>query len=74
MVDPFLTCDSIPTWKHLINRPLTTNERISLIMDIFSDRKEAETVKYLHGDDAQSFVDVIDEVLAHSFISEERTH
>ena len=49
----------------MINRPLAKDERISLITDIFSDRDETEVVKCLSGDDAQSFVDVIDEVLPH---------
>ncbi|KAF9642811.1 kinase-like protein [Thelephora ganbajun] len=53
---------SIPAWKRLIDRPLATNERTSLIKDIFTDRDEIEMVRRLHGDDAQSFVDVIDEV------------
>ena len=48
---------------------LTADERISLITTIFSDRDEVEIVKDLQGDDAQSFVNVIDEVLR-PFISE----
>ena len=60
----------IPAWKRLIIRPLVANERVSLITYIFSDRDETEAVKRLRGDDAQSFVDVVDEVLPHSFISE----
>jgi len=59
----------IPAWKRLIDCSLTTDERISLIATIFSDRGEVEMVKDLSGDDAQSFVNVIDEVLRH-FISE----
>jgi len=66
-----LTCDRIPTWKCLINCPLGTNERISLIADIFSDHNETEMAKRLCGSDAQSFVDVAVEVLCHSFIPEE---
>ena len=61
----------IPAWKRLIDLPLATDERISLITDIISDRGEAEAIKHLQGDDAQSFVDVIDEVPPHSFISKE---
>ena len=56
-------CSGIPAWKRLIDRPLAKDERISLIADIFSDRDETEVVKCLRGGDAQSFVDVIDEVL-----------
>ena len=51
----------------MIHHPLGTTERISLITDIFSDRDEAKTVKRLRGNDAQSFIDVVDEVLPHFF-------
>ena len=56
----------IPAWKRLIDRPLTKDERIPLITNIFSDYDELEDVKRLYRDDAQSFVDVVDEVLPHS--------
>ena len=56
-----------------MRRSLSTDERVSLIMRIFSDPDEAEAAKRLCGDDAQSFVDVLDEVLAHCPILEERT-
>ena len=46
----------------MIDHPLTLDERISLITGILSDRYETETVKHLCGVDAQSFVDVIDQV------------
>jgi hypothetical protein len=55
-------CSGPPTWKRLISRPLATRERTSLITVIFSDSSEAEAVRLLCGDDAQAFVDVIDEV------------
>jgi len=67
----FLTCDRIPAWKHLIDCPLGTNERIPLIADIFSNCDETEVVKCLSGDDAQSFVDVVDEVLPYFFLTSE---
>lgn len=57
----------VPAWKHLIDHPLSTDRRISLIMAIFSDRSEVSTVNHLCGDDAQTFVDVIDEVGASTF-------
>lgn len=66
----FLASSTVPAWKRLIDRPLDTNERISLITDIFSDRSEIEAVRHLGGDDAQSFVDVMDEVSLSSFNSE----
>ena len=64
-------CSGIPAWKRLIDRPLAVDERIPLIVSLFSDRDETEAIKRLHGSDAQSFVDVIDEVIPHSLISEE---
>ena len=41
---------------------LTSDGRISLITDIFSDRNETEAVLHLREDDARLFVEVIDEV------------
>lgn len=52
----------IPAWRRLISRPLPINERISLVMAIFSDRNEVGEVNHLSGNDAQTLVDVIDEV------------
>lgn len=60
----------IPAWRRLISQPLPTDERVSLIATIFSDRNEVDTVNLLRGDDAQTFVNVIDEVPSRSFISE----
>ncbi|KAF9644747.1 kinase-like protein, partial [Thelephora ganbajun] len=57
-----LTLD-LPAWERLINHTLSTDERISLITSLFSDRDEVEMVGYLSGDDAQAFIDVIDEAL-----------
>ena len=51
----------------MIDRPLATYERVSLITDMLSDHDEAEAVQNLSGSDVQSFVDVVDEVLPHSF-------
>ena len=42
------------------------NERADLIMSIFSDHDEVGVLKYLSGDDAQAFVDVIDEASIHT--------
>lgn len=64
----------MPAWKRLINRFLTKDERVPLIETIFSDRDEIEVVKCLRGNSAQSFVDVMDEVLLRPFISEESDH
>ena len=65
--DYFLVCRGAPAWKRLIDRPHATDKRISLITDLFSNGDETEAVKCLCGDDAQSFIDVIDEVLLLSF-------
>jgi len=67
--DWFLTYARTPAWKRLINHPLTTAERTSLIADLFSDHDETKAAKGLRGDDAQSFVDVVGEVLPHAFTS-----
>jgi hypothetical protein len=41
-------------------------ERISLIATVFSDKTQVKAVKNLIGDDAQKFIDVIDEVSLHT--------
>ena len=45
----------------MIDPTLPVNERIPLITSIFSDRDEVEVFKHLPKDDAQAFVNVIDE-------------
>ena len=55
-------CSGIPTWKQLITHTLATHERISLIITIFSDHIQTKMVNRLDGDDAQAFIDAIDEV------------
>ena len=57
-------CSEDPDWKRLISNTLVTHERISLIETIFSDSNQVEVVKQLSGDDAQSFIDTIDEVIS----------
>jgi len=52
-----------PAWKLLISRPLDMGERISLITTIFSDNNQVEKAGRLTGDDAQTFIDTIDEVV-----------
>ena len=47
----------------MVELPLASGNQTSLISDILSDRDETEAVKSLHGDDAQTFVDVVDKVL-----------
>ena len=60
--DLFLTYSGDPAWKRLINSSLTSDERITLITHILSDRDETEVVEGLSEVDAQSFVDVVDKV------------
>ena len=60
-----LRYSDIPVWKHLIDRPLTTDGRVSLIADLLSDPDEVKTLKALSGSDAQSVIDAIDKVLVH---------
>ena len=55
-------CSNLPLWKRLISYPLSTHERIALITSIFSDHGEVEAVEHLTGNDAQTFIDLIDEV------------
>ena len=57
---------SPPAWKQLISPTLAIHKRIPLIESIFSDHDEVEVVGHLRGDDAQAFVDVIDEVSFHT--------
>lgn len=58
----------------MIELPLASDDQISLITDIFSDRDEIEAVERLDGDDAQCFVDVLDRVSLHSLVSGEWTY
>lgn len=51
-----------PTWKSLINNDFPAHERISLITMIFSSSNQVRMVRSLSGNDAQAFVDEIDNV------------
>ena len=61
-IDRAPTSSNPPVWKQLINPSLSVDERIGVITTLFSDCNEAKVIKYLSGEDAQAFVDVIDEV------------
>ena len=54
-----------PWWERLIDPTISTTERVNLLTAIFSDRDEANEFKSISGDDAQAFIDTIDEVSAH---------
>jgi len=58
----------ISAWKRLIDQPIAIDKRISLITVIFSNHSVAEAVKCLSREDAQAFVDVVDEVHPHSSV------
>ena len=47
----------------MISRPLSADECTFHVTALLSDHNETEAVKRLRGDDAQTFVDVVDEVL-----------
>ncbi|KAF9644753.1 kinase-like protein [Thelephora ganbajun] len=54
---------NLPAWKRLIGHTLSTEGRVRLMASIFSDRNEVEVFEHLSKDDAQAFVNVVDEVL-----------
>jgi len=59
-----LTCRSdSPAWKRLLSKTLTAPERASLITTIFPDHNQVEIPRHLSQDDAQTFIDMIDEVI-----------
>ena len=51
--------------QHLISRAVPEGELISLIEKIFSSGKVSDIVGCLGGDDAQTFIDSMDEVRPH---------
>ena len=61
-------CSEVPAWKRLISYTLTINERISLITTILLDNNQVEMVRNLSGDDAQTFVDMLDEASFCTFL------
>jgi len=58
----------ISAWKRSIDQPIAIDKRISLITAIFSNHRVAEAVKHLCREDAQAFIDMVDEVLPHSSV------
>ena len=55
-----------PAWKLLASYSLPTNERVSLIVSIFSDHDEVEVIGGLTGEDAQNVIDMVYEVSTHA--------
>ena len=45
----------------MISDTLTTDEHVSLIEMVFSDDNEGKRVRNVSGDNAQAFIDLIDE-------------
>ena len=63
IIPRFVPLDSItPACKRLVRRMFTPYELSSLIEAIFSSEGEINMVHFLCGNDAQTFIDVIDEV------------
>ena len=60
--DCVFVCSDPPAWQRLINYTRPTPECTDLITSIFSDRNEIDVVKHLSGDDAQTFIDAVNEV------------
>jgi hypothetical protein len=58
---PFLNFTT-PACKRLIRRAFAPHELPPLVEAIFSSKDESGIARCLHGDDAQIFIDVIDEV------------
>jgi len=59
--DPFFLNPNTLACERLISRVFPPHELPSLIEEIFSSKDADDTIGRLHGDDAQAFVDVIDE-------------
>ena len=70
--DPSIHTDiDRPGWERLIRSPLATDERVTLITAILSNREEIEIIRRLCRDAAQTFIDVIYKV--HVFLHLRRT-
>ena len=65
--DYFFVCSTPPAWKRLIHSLLSNQERISLATSIFSTHSEAGLAEQLAGNDAQNFIDVMDEASSCTF-------
>ena len=55
-------CSDPPAWQRLISHTISMPERITLITSVFSDRDEIDGAGHLSGDDAQTFIDAVNEV------------
>ena len=59
---------SMPAYKRLISNAFSPHELIALIGATFTSKDEVRMVCNLHGDDAQTFIDVIHEVHSAAFL------
>ena len=48
--------------KRLISRPHSPQQVVELLEKIFTSKDEVRTIGYLRGEEAQAFIDVLDEV------------
>lgn len=60
LIPPRLFCDA-KAWGRVIGHSFTPHELPSLLETIFSSQVGKEKIRSIHGDDAQDFVDVIDQ-------------
>ena len=65
--DPFIIINSYnQAWQRLVSGTVPQDELASLIEMIFSSKKTTDMVDRLQGDDAQTFIDMIDTVWRHA--------
>ena len=62
-----LLCLGEPACKRLISGSLSQEQAVSLIKAIFTSKDEIAMIRDLRGDDAQAFVDVVNEVRSFVF-------
>lgn len=55
-----------PACRRLISHAFSPHEIIPLVEAVFTSQDEVKMIGYLRGDDAQTFIDVIDEVRPHT--------
>ena len=66
VLSSFLYFDT-PAFQRLISRSFNPDELPSLVETVFSSREQAEVIRSLIKDDAQTFIDVTDEVRSPPF-------
>ena len=71
---PTLVDIKAPACRRLISHTFSQHEVVSLIEAIFTSPDEVKMIGCLRGDDAQTFVDAINEVCLFSFIFEARSN